>query len=157
MTETQSGAPPTKETRRSEEPGSTRITGNASVTDQSDTLRALVEKAAALIAAIGDQAARDTESWNAGYREAMTFCRAMFDHGVDVGRAAAEQDMADAWSALARKVRGMANQPRFRELEDRRYPDRTHKELLIMRGRDRYPLPDRQCHVCGGRIPGGVE
>ncbi|MWA02181.1 hypothetical protein F8568_017725 [Actinomadura sp. LD22] len=72
MTETQSGAPPAKETRRSEEPGSTRITGNASVADLSDAVVAL--------------------------------CRAMFDHGRDVGRAQAEEEMAREWHLLARKV-----------------------------------------------------
>lgn len=140
MTQTKSGPPPTG--ARPQEPGSTRTTGVASVTDTPDTFRALVEKAAALVAEIGDQAERDRESWNAGYREAMALCRAMFDHGVDVGYAQAEEDMARAWRPVAESVR---NIPRLMELQARRYPGYTPERLAELRAaaRDKFGLPSK--------------
>lgn len=151
-----SGPPPTE--ARPQQPTSTRTTGTASVTEAPDRLPALVAQAAALVEQIGDQAERDRQSWNAGYREAMAFCRAMFDHGFDVGYQASEDDMARAWKPIAQQVRRSANRLSFRALEERRYPDRTHRELMLLRGRDRYPLPDRECAHCHGTgmIPGGV-
>lgn len=153
---TKNGPPPTE--ARPQEPSSTKTTGTVRVTDQADRLRALVGQAAALVEQIGDQAERDRQSWAAGYREAMNFCRVMFDHGFDVGYQAAEDDMARAWKPIAQQVRRSANRLSFRALEERRYPDRTHRELLLLRGRDRYPLPDRECAHCHGTgmIPGGV-
>ncbi|KAB2341881.1 hypothetical protein [Actinomadura rudentiformis] len=43
--------------------------------------------------------------------------RAMFDHGVEVGYARAEADMAAAWKVVAEKVRGI---PRQMEVQERR-------------------------------------
>lgn len=115
-----------------------------------DELRTIALAAAELVDDLDGQRAREAAAFEEGYRLA-------FEAGREIGYRQAEDDMQRAWSALAAKVRSWADRPRFRELEKRRYPDRSHRELQVMRGRDRYPLPDRQCHVCGGRIPGGVE
>lgn len=118
-------------------------------TDACAELSALIERAAALAAELGDQAEReagiDQAAFAAGYRLG-------FAAGRDVGRGQAEADMQQAWTALAATVRGWADQPRFTELEDRRGHDPQQTGRL--RGRDRHPLPDRQCHTCGGRISG---
>lgn len=146
--------PPMEARPHESAPARTGIT-TTNVADAPDELRALVEQAAALIAAIGDQAARESAIDAAAFRAGYTLG---FAAGRDVGRADAEDDMANEWAILARKVRAMANRPTFGELEARRYPDRTREELLLMRGRDRYPLPDRECSHCHGTgmIPGGV-
>lgn len=149
MTETQAGAPPGQRSgpqnptpRGRQIAGHNSVNTTATVTHPHDNFRALVERAAALVAEIGDQAERDRESWNAGYREAMGFCRAMFDHGVDVGYAQAEEDMARAWRPVAESVR---NIPRLMELQARRYPGYTPERLAELRAaaRERFGLPSR--------------
>ncbi|MFA1552037.1 hypothetical protein, partial [Actinomadura chokoriensis] len=90
-----------------------------SVTDTSDTLRALVAQAAALVEEIGDQAERDRESRHAGYREAMAFLPSCFDHGRDVGRAEAEEVMAGAWRPVAESVRDIPLQMEVRRRRER--------------------------------------
>lgn len=138
MRQTKSGPPPTETRPQNSAPTRTAT----SVADTPDTFRALVEKAAALVAEIGDQAERDRESWNAGYREAMGFCRSMFDHGVDVGYDMAERDMERAWKPVAESVR---NIPRLMELQARRYPGYTPERLAELRAaaRERFGLPSR--------------
>ncbi|WP_433465799.1 hypothetical protein [Spirillospora sp. CA-128828] len=92
-----------------------------------------------LVAEIGDQAERDRESWNAGYREAAAL---FFAHGVDVGYAQAEEDMARAWRPVAESVR---NIPRLMTLQARRYPGYTPERLAELRGRAReqFGLPSK--------------
>ncbi|MEU6039764.1 hypothetical protein ABZ801_30620 [Actinomadura sp. NPDC047616] len=114
-------------------------------------MRALVARAAALIAQITDQVERETAIDRQAFAEGY---RIGFAAGREVGYGQAEADMQRAWSAVAATIRREANQPKFQELEARRYPDRTPAQLTVMRGRDRYPLPDRQCHTCGGRVCG---
>lgn len=132
--------PPPDTGSRPQKSVSTRTT--TSVTDSPDTLRGLLDQAAALVAEIGDQADRDRQSYRAGYREAMALCRAMFDHGVDVGYAQAEEDMARAWRPVAESVR---NIPRLMELQARRYPGYTPERLAELRAaaRDKFGLPSK--------------
>ncbi len=73
--------------------------------------------AADLVEAIGDQATRDREMYNAGWNDAA---KLFFEHGFDVGYAQAHGEMAADWKALAEKIRQMANTPTFAELEKRR-------------------------------------
>lgn len=117
-----------------------------------DRLQALALAAAELLDDLDGQRAREAAEFQAGYDLG-------FATGRDVGYQQAENNMQRAWSALAKKIQGWASRKSFRELEQERYPDRTHKELLLLRGRDRYPLPDRQCMHCDGTgvIPGGVR
>lgn len=140
MANMRSGPPPTE--ARPQVPTSTRTTGTASVAQPADRLQALVAQAAALVEQIGDQAERDRQSWNAGYREAMNFCRSVFDHGVDIGYAQAEEDMARAWRPVAESVR---NIPRLMELQARRYPGYTPERLaeLRARAREQFGLPSK--------------
>jgi len=73
--------------------------------------------AADLVDAIGDQAQRDREMYNAGWNDAA---KIFFDHGYDVGYAQAHTEVAEDWKALAEKIRAMANTPTFAEVERRR-------------------------------------
>lgn len=77
----------------------------------------LYETAAELVAAIGDQAARDRESWQAGYRYAS---RTYFDLGFEAGRAAAERAQARRWAPVAEHVSQIAATPGHAELARRR-------------------------------------
>lgn len=134
--DTTSGPPPIKGARP-DAPESTRTTGTASVADTTDRLRALVAQAAALVAEICDQAERDRQSWDAGYREAAAL---FFAHGVSVGYAQAEEDMARAWRPVAEGVRDL---PRLMDVEERRYPGYTPERLAELRraARERFGLP----------------
>lgn len=218
--------PPPDTGSRPQKSVSTRTAGTASVADTTDKLRALVAQAAALVAEICDQTERDRQSWDAGYREAAAL---FFAHGVSVGYAQAEEDMARAWRPVAERVR---NIPKYMEIRERRSEttcsaycthdgcktlvtvppridfrrvlcpihrpetwcarhrardtcgyqaelqgtqrpeytggpvewdgtsprggrpagadERSRAELLRLRGRDRYPLPDRECSHCHG-------
>lgn len=83
-------------------------------------LHTLAMAAAELVDDIGDQAERDRRSRAAGYQEGAALARAMFDHGVDVGRALAERAEAERWAAVAADVRAMAGEPAAREMARRR-------------------------------------
>lgn len=58
--------------------------------------------AAELVDAITNQADRDRDSYNAGWRDAA---KIFFDHGFEVGHARAHQEMAEEWHRVAEAVR----------------------------------------------------
>lgn len=155
---TRSGAPPAKDARHSQSPATSRTNNPVRVTDRTVELRVLTDQAARLVGQIGDQAAREQRAYDAGYRAAAQLYRAVFDDGVDVGRAQAEHEMEQAWSAVAEKVRAMARVPTHAELQARRHPGHTADQIRKLTGRDRFPLSDRECPHCYGRgyFPGGA-
>jgi hypothetical protein len=73
--------------------------------------------AAELVAAIGDQAARDRESFDAGYRDAA---QRYFELGVAAGRMAAERAAAERWIPIAERIDRIADLPAYAELLKRR-------------------------------------
>lgn len=78
-----------------------------------DTLLAAAE----LVDAIGDQAARDRQSFEAGYRYAA---RTYFEFGITAGRIAAERAAADRWVPIAERIDRIADLPAYAELAARR-------------------------------------
>lgn len=157
-----SGAPPGKDARRPQSPATSRTTNGLRVTDRTDEtaeLARLTEQAARLVDEIGDQAARDEATYRRGWRRGWhDAARLFFEHGVDVGRAQADHEMQEAWSAIAERARASAKVPTQDELRERNHPDRTAGEIRKLMGRDKYPLPDRECPYCSGRgrFPGGA-
>jgi hypothetical protein len=119
-----------------------RSNATAGQTVTTDTIApdaGLVAQAAALVDAIGDQAERDRQSYDAGWRDCVRLLvRPMFDHGVDVGR---EQVLNQIEAAEAETNRRLseraldAKEHPFAELEARRYPGYTAERLRELRKR----------------------
>lgn len=78
--------------------------------------------------------------------------------GWDVGYAHANHEINEAWHRVAEHVRSLARVPTIEEQRQRQYPGHTADELRKLRGRDKYPLTDRECPYCYGRgiYPGGA-
>lgn len=73
--------------------------------------------AAELVDAIGNQAVRDRQSFDAGYRDAA---QRYFELGVTAGRMAAEQAAADRWVPIAERIDRIADLPTYADLLIRR-------------------------------------
>jgi hypothetical protein len=99
-------------------------------------LRRLIQDAQRLAEEIGDQAERDRQSYEAGYRAGAALARAMFDHGVDVGRAQVlheiEAAQAEECRRLSKRALDALNTP-FSALQALRYPGRTPEQLARLR------------------------
>ncbi|MEV7011971.1 hypothetical protein [Streptosporangium sp. NPDC051022] len=92
--------------------------------------------AAELVDAIVDQAARDRENYEAGYRAAA---RDFFDHGYEVGYGHAQEEMAEQWSRVHRTVQEHARTPTHAELQAARragVPERPALAAAADRGAD---------------------
>jgi hypothetical protein len=74
-------------------------------------------RAADLALTVGEQAARDRETWEAGYRYAA---QAFYDLGEQAGRARADELAALRWRPIAEQVHRIADLPEYAELLKRR-------------------------------------
>lgn len=90
----------------------------------------LLMSAAELVAAIGDQAARDNESWNAGYRYAA---RMFFNLGIEVGRQQLGNEILAEEARFSAHMSTITRMRSHAELEALRYPGYTHDELRKLR------------------------
>lgn len=151
-----SGPPPPTEARSHNASALTKPFAPTKVAPATVVDPALIEAATRLVRTVAEQAAAEEDAYQRGQRDAAALYRAMFGHGCDVGYRRAEHDEQERWSHVARDVLGTALSPSHTELEARRYPGYTREQLLRLRDRARYPLPDRECPSCGRTVSGGA-
>lgn len=119
--------------------------------EQDMRLAALIDQAQAVIRTLAEQSAADQRAYEEGFRDG-------FHSGVEVGRIGAEkaeEERAASVAALITKTTRVRTIEELNQLRGWTYPPEV---LAKMRGRDRYPFPDRLCSRCDGRgfIAGGV-
>lgn len=81
----------------------------------------LAQAAARLVAAIGDQAARDEENYRRGWQDAASV---FFQHGVEVGRQSLSHELVEQDRRRTEYIHGIATAPSYAELEVRRWDGR---------------------------------
>jgi hypothetical protein len=85
-----------------------------------DDLDVTLMAAAQLVDAIDSQRRRDHDAFAEGYRLG-------YQVGHDVGVAHAQREADADWSALAIRIRAVANQATYRELQERRGREHTRE------------------------------
>jgi hypothetical protein len=83
-------------------------------------LQSVIDEALRLVQQIGDQAERDQQSYEAGYRAAA---RQFFDHGVDVGYRSALNEIEAEQSGINARLAGQVLSPTAAQLERIRFDE----------------------------------